>query len=772
MPFNAFAVQQQLSNDYIGSDRCIQCHEGEYQQWQKSHHAKAMMLPQENNVLGDFDDKEVTFKEVITRFSSKDGHYFISTENALGQIETYQVAYTFGYHPLQQYLIDIGDGKLQAFDVAWDSRNKKEGGQRWFKLLPDENTAHDTQFHWTRQLQNWNSRCAQCHSTGLQEGYDPLKHQYKTSYAEVNVACESCHGEAKTHVNLMEQRESRVLQKDVIQSSESDVKNFGFKDSGFKNSGFKVNLKQTRTFHFTNTDFIAQAQGEKSNAQINACGGCHSLRQIIGELDPAHDYHDQYVQRLLDDPLYYADGQIQEEVFVLGSFMQSKMYQAGVTCTNCHNAHTGEVKAKDNTLCTQCHKADHYDNPKHHHHKEMTEAALCVSCHMPATTYMEVDDRRDHAFKMPDPVQSFLTDSPDVCLSCHKAQTSEWSANTIHQWPGQSNTKRNNTKRNNNYVDKYALINAKARKNDLLSLVNSVQYINNDHNATIKRATLLSQTGNIPSRLTMETLLKHLSSEHAQIRRGAVSASRAIPLQTRWKTLKKHLNDPSASVRYEVANQLAAYSSIAQGEDKKVLDTLLQDYKQQLQRAQDMPAGQMQLSALALNQGDIEGAKNALNNALEIEPNYVPALLNLADLYRRMGNESQSKRLLERAVHVAPDFGSVQHAFGLYWVRKKQLKQALHYLEAATKTNDRSLQYFYVYAVAQESDGQINKAIETLKQANQLWPNQYNILMTLIQYLEKSGDTKQSLTYLSRLSAIAPGDPQVIQRINRLKQTK
>ncbi|MCU7835343.1 MAG: hypothetical protein KZQ83_08820 [gamma proteobacterium symbiont of Taylorina sp.] len=130
-----------------------------------------------------------------------------------------------------------------------------------------------------------------------------------------------------------------------------------------------TNLKQTRTFHF------------------NACGGCHSLRQIIGELDPAHDYHDQYVQRLLDDPLYHADGQIQEEVFVLGSFMQSKIYQAGVTCTNCHNAHTGKVKTQDNTLCSQCHKADHYDSPNHHHQKEKTEAALCVNCHMPATTY-------------------------------------------------------------------------------------------------------------------------------------------------------------------------------------------------------------------------------------------------------------------------------------------------------------------------------------------------------------------------------------------------
>ncbi len=746
MSSNVLAVQQ-LTNDYIGSERCIQCHEGEYQQWQKSHHAKAMLLPEEKNILGDFNDKVVTFNDVVTRFSSKNGHYFISTSNASNQLETYPIAYTFGYYPLQQYLIDIGDGKLQAFDIAWDSRDKKEGGQRWFKLLPNENTGHDSQFHWTRQLQNWNSRCAQCHSTGLQEGYDPLKHQYNTTYAEVNVACESCHGTGKLHVKLMKERKDKLISEEAIKSLDS---------------GFKTNLKQSRSFYFTEKDLIAQALGEKSDAQINACGGCHSLRQIIGELDPSYDYHDQYLQRLLDDPLYYADGQIQEEVFVLGSFMQSKMYQAGVTCTNCHNAHTGEVKAKDNTLCAQCHKADHYDSPEHHHHQENSEAALCISCHMPATTYMEVDDRRDHAFQVPNPAQSFLSGSPDVCNTCHKARTSEWAATAINQW--YEHSKRTG--------DGYASINAKSRNGDILALVNSVKYINTENNPPIRQATVLSQTGNIPSRLTMETLIKHLSSDNALLRRGAASASRAIPLQLRWKLLKNHLSDPSASVRYEVANQLSAYNSFAEGEDKKALEKLLQEYKQQLLRVQDMPAGQMQLSTLALNQGDVDGAKIALDNALEIEPNFVPALLNLADLLRRMGDDQQTRKYLERAVNIDPDMGAAQHALGLYWVRQKQLNRALPFLEAATKTDDRSQRYFYVYAIAQETSGDIDNAIETLKQANQLWPNQYDILLVLIQYLEKSGKTEQSWKYLSLLSAIAPKDPQVVRRVNRIKQSK
>ena len=721
---------------FVGSDSCGQCHQNELKQWQSSHHAKAMMAPTAENVLGDFDNKEVSFNDASTRFTKSEDGYFITTKSAANKTETYKVSYTFGYTPLQQYLIHIGDGKLQAFDVAWDSRPASEGGQRWFKLLPNEDTSPDSPFHWTRQTQNWNSRCADCHSTKLDKGYDPIYQRYKTTFTEANVACESCHGGGKQHVNL--------------------VNSGGYKKGA--SSGFETDLKQTRQFVFDGNNPIAQPKGMHTSSQINACGGCHSRRQVIGEIDPANDYHDQYSLRLLDNPLYHPDGQIQDEVFVLGSFMQSKMYQAGVTCTNCHNAHTGQVKAQDNGLCTQCHSVQHYDTEKHHHHKTSSEGALCVNCHMPETTYMEVDDRRDHSFSIPAPQHSESMNTPNACNSCHRMQSSQWSTTAIETWVKTT------------AADPFSTINSRAQKGDILALRSMVEYANDERNPAIRRATMLSLTGNIPSRLTAETISQQLSSSSPIVRRAAVETSAFIPLQHRWGLLKPLMTDESASVRFEVASQLAGYSAEVSGSDYVALSNLLREHEQQLRIFEDTPSGQAVIAMYALNQGNTERALKALNKALEIEPDYAPALLNLADIYRGLGDEDKAHKTLQRAILVAPDSGAIQHSLGLYWVRQGQLESALSYLKAATEQDDSNVRYAYVYAVALESSGQLGNAIKTLEAANQKWPNQYDVLLSLILYLEKADRASESWSYLSNLSAIAPNDPEVKRRISAMKQ--
>lgn len=725
-------------DDFVGSAVCGQCHQAELKQWQTSHHAKAMMKPTAANVLGDFDNKKVSFNDVTTRFTTSEDGYFITTKNAANKTETFKVSYTFGYTPLQQYLIDIGDGKLQAFDVAWDSRPASEGGQRWFKLLPDEDTGPTSPFHWTRQAQNWNSRCADCHSTKLDKGYDPVYQRYNTTFTEVNVACESCHGGGAKHLTLI---------------------NSGAYKKGTE-SGFKRHLKQTRQFVFDGTNPIAKPQGEATSSQIDACGGCHSRRQVIGEIDPGNDYHDQYSLRLLDPPLYHSDGQIRDEVFVLGSFLQSKMYQAGVTCTNCHNAHTGHVKTQDNGLCTQCHTAERYDVEKHHHHKAASEGARCISCHMPETTYMEVDDRRDHSFSIPAPQHSDAMNTPNACNSCHRAQSNEWSTLAIEKWSTPSTP------------DPFAYINARAQKADVLALRGMVEYATDEQNPAIRRATLLSLTGNIPSRLTAETISQQLTSDNPLVRRAAVEATGFIPLQHRWGLLKAMMTDESSSVRFAVANQLAGFGSEVNGDDYIALNKLLREYEEQLRLSQDMPAGQAAIAMYALNQGDTEQALKALKKALEIEPGYAPALLNLADLYRGLGDEEKAQETLSKAMLVAPDSGAIQHSFGLYWIRQGQLETALGYLKAATEQDDSVVRYAYVYAVALESSGQLESAIKTLEAANERWPNQYDVLLSIILYLEKTERASESWPYLSNLSAIAPNDPEVKRRVANMRRTQ
>ncbi len=738
LALNAQAMPTAKNNEnYVGSERCAQCHVAETKQWEQSHHAKSMLPPSADSILGDFNNKDVTFKGITTRFTQNEQGYYINTQNAEKKQQTYKVEFTFGYTPLQQYLIDIGDGKLQAFDIAWDSRSQKEGGQRWFKLLPNEDTSTESPFHWTRQVQNWNSRCAECHSTNLNKGYDPVYRRYNTTFSEVNVACESCHGGGSKHLN-------RVTSGQYKKGTDT---------------GFDSALKQTRQFVFEDGKSIAAPKGETTEAQINACGGCHSRRQVIGDISPANNYHDQYSLRLLIDPLYHADGQIQDEVFVLGSFMQSKMYKAGVTCTNCHNAHTGAVKAQDNSLCTQCHLPSTYDVEQHAHHKQGSEGAQCVNCHMPATTYMEVDDRRDHSFSIPTPQHSEKLDTPNACNRCHKAQSSEWSAKTIESWGKETN-------------DNFGRINAKARNGDVLALRSMAAFIDDERHSDIRRATLLSLTSGVPSRLSAETIQKQLSSDSELVRRAAVEASGFIPLQHRWVLLKPLVKDPSATVRYAVANQLAGYAQHVEGEDYTALSALFREYEQQLFLSQDMPGGQASIAVYALAQGDAEGALNALNKALDIEPDFAPALLNLADLYRSMGDEVKAKEALDRGIKAAPDSGALQHSYGLYWVRQKKMQESLAYLKAATEQDDQTARYFYVYAVGLENTGNLKEAILTLQKANDKWPSQYELLFTLVMYLEQDGRANESLQYLSKLSAIAPNDPEVKRRIAEMRREK
>ena len=101
--------------------------------------------------------------------------FLVETDGPDGKLAEFEIKYTFGVYPLQQYLIEFPDGRLQALSIAWDSRPKDKGGQRWFHLYPNEEIGHDDVLHWTKLNQNWNFMCAECHSTGVRKNYDAAK---------------------------------------------------------------------------------------------------------------------------------------------------------------------------------------------------------------------------------------------------------------------------------------------------------------------------------------------------------------------------------------------------------------------------------------------------------------------------------------------------------------------------------------------------------------------------------------------------------------------
>ncbi len=746
--FSLKLLADQLDNAlYVGAKACSSCHQSQYQQWRQSDHHKAMLKATPDSVLGNFSDVKVGFHTIESRFYRQDGGYFVDTLDEAGKKKAFQIKYTFGFRPLQQYLIELENGHIQALNIAWDSRSKEQGGQRWFHLQPDENITPEHPFFWTRYFQNWNSRCASCHSTNVDKNYNTETHSYNTTWSEINVSCEACHGGGAKHLELAKAKKLTD-----------------------KNSGFVAPISSALNWQFKPGESIASVHIEKngeenterSNSNINMCGSCHALRTQLTEKTEGKGFHDSNRLQLLNEGAYFLDGQIREEAFVMGSFLQSKMHGKGVTCSNCHNPHSGKVLIEGNGLCAQCHQPKVFDTPKHHHHPKPSTGAACVNCHMPARTYMQVDDRRDHSFTIPRPDLSHKLAVPNACTNCHQGQAGKddaWASEQLLKWGVKSSdVKPGGIKPGDSH---WANLNQRAQVGDVLVTRALTRLVDEANSANIVRASLLQQLAAFPSRVSVETAQKSLQDESPLVRRAAVSSLQALPPEARWQLLSPHLQDESRSVRFQLAETLADLLIQLPAEQQPALALVIAEYRASLAVSADSPATQSAMAQLELNLGNVEAAKKAYLQALRIEPNYVPALLNMADFYRSTGREADAEILLKRALSVAPDSGAAQHSYALLLIRKGEYKTALPHLKLAIEQPDALARYAYVYAVALDELGQTKAAVKALVAATLRWPNQYDLLMTLVFYLEKTGNTSSIYQYISQLTAIAPADPEV-----------
>ncbi len=711
---------------FTGSTICAECHQAEYRGWLTSDHRNAMLAPDETSVLGDFADRRLAFHGIETRFYRDGEDYRVDTIGADGERADYRIAWTFGHDPLQQYLVDIGDGHLQALNHAWDSRPADQGGQSWYHLQPDEEITPEHPFFWTRHTQNANSRCIECHATDVRKNFASKNNSYATSWIEPGVGCETCHGPASRHVELAR---SNKLSADK--------------------TGFTRPKTKPLTWRFEAGSSIAAPVGAADDWYVDTCGGCHSRRGSLDDIDLSASYHDQYRLATLDPGLYFADGQIHDEVFVLGSFLQSKMAAAGVTCNNCHEPHSGKTLADGNALCAQCHLPAIYDSKQHHHHPENSAGAACVECHMPSRTYMQVDDRRDHGFSIPRPAQSAQLGSPDACTTCHADQDAAWAAAALEDWEIAQK------------MDDWSLLNHALANQDALALQRYARQATVPDPAPIRSATLTSSLAAFQSRLAVELASRQLASRDPLLRRNAVSALAATPLQIRWPLLQPLIADPVRAVRLEVAPALAdALPQLGQ-QDAERLQPLLEEYRAYLAYIADTPGGQLSLGNLESRLGYPILAERAYRRALEIEPSFVPALINLADLMRTLGADREGQALLERALAVAPGSAVTHHAYGLFLVRAGDRNKAIERLRLAAELEDASPRHAYVYAVALDSIGNTSEAIYFLDAASRRWPNQSDLAFLQVAYRDKLGIAEGIKAYLSVLVAATPENPQV-----------
>ena len=710
--------------DYVGSDACAACHTEEHKAWQISHHFQAMLPADEGSVLGDFNDAVFDYYGNETRFYRREGKFIVETQDSDGEKKPFEISHTFGFYPLQQYLIAFPGGRYQALSLTWDSRPAESGGQRWFHLYPDEEITADDALHWTGAFQNWNSRCASCHSTNLRKNYTQSDDTYDTSWSEVNVACEACHGPASNHL------EWAVAM-----------------DENFPEKGFRVSLADRGSWTFAAGDTtMHRVDSARPQTQIETCAHCHALRSELTEGFHGKPFLEAHQSRFIADGLYFPDGQIREEVYVYGSFLQSRMHGEGVVCSNCHEPHTGQLRIAGNGVCLQCHQAPVYDVAAHHHHEEQSTGAQCANCHMPERTYMVVDPRRDHSIRVPRPDLSVSLGTPNACNQCHDDKDAQWAATSALDWYGESLTGRASL----------AATLAASWENNSSVVPSLVRIAADQQQPEIIRATAVQELGRYPDHASFQVASSALQSGDARVRIAALRALDFVPPQNR-QLLLPLINDPVKSVRMELARLLAPMPRQDLPRELVVqLESLFLEYIEAQQLNADMPGAQLNLGVMYAALGDTNAAKAAYDHALSLAPQFVPALLNLADFYRTRGQDWLARPLLEKAVGIAPGEATVYHSLGLLQVRQKQVEAALPNLARAAELAPEITRYAYVYAVAVESTGQLDESIEILEKALALHPSEFDLLNALVHYNEKAGRIETAANYRAELERLYP----------------
>jgi tetratricopeptide (TPR) repeat protein len=717
-------VEKDLS--FVGSQKCASCHQRYFDDWQNSHHDLAMAEATEDSVVGDFENVTYTdpYNGVTSRFFRQEGKFLVETQGPGGALETFEITHTFGVYPLQQYLAPFDGGRLQCLNIAWDAQQ-----QRWYRLPPYEVEGPEDWLHWTQGGQTWNGMCAECHSTRLEKNFDIDTNSYATTWFEIDVGCEACHGPGSSHV--------RWAERPAMAREPLD-------------------------------DFaLATPTGAiSSKAQIAICAPCHSRRYQLGNNThlPA-DVLDTMVPSLLDEGLYYPDGQIYEEVYVYGSFVQSKMYQHDVRCSDCHDMHSLKLHKDGNDLCLQCHRAAEYDRYEHHFHKREFEGKpsdghLCVKCHMPGRTYMGIDYRPDHSLRVPRPDLSEALETPNSCSAtqCHADKELQWVNDHYLAWYGKS------TKPHYGEIIAAGRATRPEAAEGLRTLAQDTLM------PVIVRATALSLLRNYPGTPSLETLSAAVEDNDSLIRHTAISALAGLDNESRLRVIGPKLYDPVKGVRIEAAAALASVpKNLIKPADRQALEEGLAEYRQAMLYNSDFAPQRYNLGNLAAALGDIDQATNYYEQAIQIDEQFFPAKVNLAMLLNRNGDNERAAALLREVVQDSPELHEAAYSLGLLLAEMNLLDEAAEMLGRAADGMPGYARPRYNQALALLKLKRYEEGEQALLQVVRQEPENAEYFTTLANLYLGFRMTERAVKLAEMVLQMVPGHPQALELLQLLQ---
>jgi Flp pilus assembly protein TadD len=708
-----------------------------------------MQHASESTVLGDFNNTSFDYYGVRSRFFRDGAKFLVETDGPDGKLATFEIKYTFGVDPLQQYLIEFPDGRIQALSIVWDTRPKEKGGQRWFHLYANEQIKHDDVLHWTKLNQNWNFMCAECHSTGVRKNYDAAADRFATTWAEITVGCETCHGKGSQHVAWAHDQKSW----------------WAFTKGEDPTKGLQVRFDERKDIVWRPNASTGNAQRNFAPAQlrkeVETCGLCHARRSEFSEdWVPGRSLSDTHVVSPIARGLFHADGQMRDEVYNYASFKQSKMFAAGVTCSDCHEPHGAKLRAAGDGVCAQCHAPAKYTAASHHQHASAKPPLACASCHMPERTYMMIDRRHDHSFRIPRPDISAKLGTPNACSDCHTDKSAQWAADAVERWHG---PKRKGWQ---HYAEAFhSAWNEQADAAALLTVVAGYR-----DTPAIARASALAELTPYVSPANINLARSGLADPDPMVRIGALDMLANVPPAQLWPLATPLLSDSNRGVRIRAASLLAAVPSASQpAADREAFERAAGEFIAAQRLNSDRPEARSMLGNFYTRRGLTANAEVEYKAALRLSPQYVPAAINLADLYRQTGRDVEGEAILRTALSASPQDAGLHHALGLVLTRLKRADEALEELQRAAQLDPERARYAYVYAVALHSAGRLPDATMVLKDNLARHPNDRDTLWALVSFSREAGDSKSALEYAERLFRLLPGDSRLARLIEELR---
>jgi tetratricopeptide (TPR) repeat protein len=692
---------------FVGSENCIDCHKAEHDSWKGSHHDQAMKIADSTTILGDFNDASFTHKNLKSTFFKKGFDYYVNTADKNGEYHDYKIVYTFGVTPLQQYIVKFPDGAYQCLITAWDSVKNK-----WFHLQPNLELKHDEWINWSGGAMRWNTACADCHSTNLDKNYNSQTETFNTTFSEINVSCEACHGPASNHVSF------------------------------YKNPT-----------HDSVPPKLYMRKSMDSKELVQKCARCHSRRsQITEKFDYDGHFLDHYNPSLLVDPTYELDGQIKDEDYVYGSFVQSKMYQNGVACIDCHDMHSLKLKNTGNTLCLNCH-APKYNERSHHFHKPNTEGAQCINCHMTGKIYMGNDFRRDHSFRVPRPDQTVKYGTPNACNGCHKNKSAEWASKFINAKYG--------TERLDHFSN-HLLAGYQGDNHAFYRLFSQSKY------PELTRATALNQYTNAPlSSNELDGIRTFLKDSSILVRNEVVRSFEKTQNQNVSSDIEPMLRD---SIRLVRISAVRYFNSI--GADMSYNPDFVaaeKEYQTEMDMAADFASGQHQIGIYHETRGETDLAITAYRKSIKMDNLYNMSRINLALLVYKQGNIEEAKQLYLTVIEQEPEYSNSYYMLGLLYNELGDSKNTLKYLGEACDKRPINLRAYYNYALKLQEAGLNKKSIEVLNKGLTYFPDHENLLYVKLIGEMNMKNNIAAYNTCSKLIQIAPDNANYRQILENIK---